>query len=220
MSTFELNYEEARKRIKTGDLIAFSARPFSLFNHLIRFGQWWESGDNFGGTHNIIHVGIAIRTIHNEVMLAEFTFGGFFKVGFKFTQLSQRVKNYEGTVLHFPLTKKARTHLDKNAAIEWVEEVRQGKYRYNFLGMPMAVTKIIGKLFAISRRPGAAFCSEGVQRCWIRIGVKPHEELVIVDDPWSASVTLVRAAVIPTMFTPAECCRDRVVNFDDALILR
>jgi hypothetical protein len=218
----EIVYREARPHIGTGDLIAFVGKPLNPGHLAIMAGQIWEGGGNGDNLWRVVHVGVAfVNEDDNEVMLAEFTFIGFLKVGFKFTRLSERIEEYGHPVIWSPLREEIRDKVNETYAMEWLDRVRTGRYQYNILGLPVAVSRVLKQVIITAARPGASFCSEGVIRCWLQIMALDRERGVLTLDG-----RLVDADLVPHAHSPAEVTRmkhihqwDRIPRKPNAAIL-
>ncbi len=94
-------YSEAREIMKIGDLIGFSGiSPFSLLIRTITFSD-------------ISHVGTIIKSqvLESEKTINSIIESGKFKNGFSGVQInrmSQRVRDYEGTLYWYPLLDEVR----------------------------------------------------------------------------------------------------------------
>lgn len=146
--TKPINYQDARKQMAPGDLIAFSGN--GLVSRIIR----WRTRSK------ISHVGVVSRINEgaNRVMVHESTSLRGTK-GVQTNRLSQRIQEYNGKVYWYPLSPKSRRCLDLQRFWEFLWE-QDGK-PYDFWQAPMSAT-----LFCAREDFGKLFCSELVAGAW------------------------------------------------------
>jgi hypothetical protein len=208
-------YGDARSKgmIQTGDLAAFTGTILNPSNALIMAGQLYEGGGNNDHLHKIIHVGLFYHNRDtNEMMLGEFTFTGFFQVGFRFTQASKRVKQYHAPrlgkrVIWSPLRNDIRGYVSLKAAQDWLDEVRVGEYTYDLFQLPWAVSKVLAQYIRVAARPASTFCSPGAILGWQHMGALPHTRRVL-----GPRNTLAEEELEPSTVSPAEICRMKHIH--------
>jgi hypothetical protein len=208
-----MRYAELRPRIRTGDVLLFSrltlrhvlARRASLGGYLgntaIALKQR-AANSRADGCWEFVHCGMAVRNYTTgEVLLAEYTAG---QRGPGLRQLSLRVRDYPGAVLHLPLYPHVAV---ADARMQtWLDRHRLDAYNYAGLLFPCST------LLSGWQRAGRMFCSEAVVSALQYCGALPYDQYVWAGDHKA------RVSIQPHAYSPDEVAGlRRILDWDNAV---
>jgi len=187
-----LDYRVARERMQTGDVMAFAGR-----GRLSRLISWSTSSP-------VTHVGMIVITLvdvggtglHRVVQMVDSTsLDGRRGVGLGL--VSQRLREYEGTVWWLPLGADVRAQLDVVAVLRWLRDHEMARYD-RWQAVRAGIGDLVPVPQIVRRSYRRLYCSE------------------MVAAPLQAGGAL--QGVHASRETPAELCRRRAYDADYYLL--
>lgn len=188
MSANQISYDEARKLMKPGDVIAFGGKGH--FSEIIKFATF----------SSVSHVGVILQTKITEddtdrffnQIIESTSLNGF--NGVNISRFSDRLDTYEGELWWLPLSDHIRTALDKKKFYNFLFNQAKDKKPYD---MPQAIKSAVD---ALDNLPfdlhGPTFNKEDFSKFFC-------SELVAAGLEISGAINSVNASEV----TPIDLCR-------------
>lgn len=188
MSANQMSYDEARKLMKPGDVIAFGGKGH--FSEIIKFATF----------SSVSHVGVILQTKITEddtdrffnQIIESTSLNGF--NGVNISRFSDRLETYEGELWWLPLSDQIRTALDKKKFYNFLFNQAKDKKPYD---MPQAIKSAVD---ALDNLPfdihGPTFNKEDFSKFFC-------SELVAAGLEISGAINSVNASEV----TPIDLCR-------------
>lgn len=137
MSANQMSYDEARKLMKPGDVIAFGGKGH--FSEIIKFATF----------SSVSHVGVILQTKITEddtdrffnQIIESTSLNGF--NGVNISRFSDRINTYEGELWWLPLSEKIRTAFDTKCFYNFLFNQAKDKKPYD---MPQAIKSAVDAL--------------------------------------------------------------------------